>query len=74
MRRMHYSQVSFVVVRDVDIMTYIKLWRLRWTEHVMRITEDELPRKVLTIQLHGKRKRGSASYPDSSKRLAEEGK
>ncbi|PSN40965.1 hypothetical protein C0J52_22709 [Blattella germanica] len=32
--------------------------RLRWAEHLMRMKEEEIPRRMITLQLRGQRGRG----------------
>lgn len=37
-------------------MKYVKLSRFRWAKDFMRLTEGEIPKKVSTMQLDGRRK------------------
>jgi hypothetical protein len=44
--------------KDSDIVTYIKINRLRWAGHVIRLEEQSTARRVLTAAVEGRRKRG----------------
>ena len=37
--------IRYALFTDVDIIKYNKLLRLRWAGYLMRMTEDEIPRK-----------------------------
>lgn len=43
---------------DIDIVKFVKLGRLRWAGHVARMGDSEIPKKMLTDELHGKRRVG----------------
>ena len=44
--------------KDVNIVVDIKVRRLEWLGHVMRMTNDRVPKIVLNAKLDGKRKVG----------------
>ena len=44
--------------KDVNIYVDIKVRRLEWLGHVMRMTNDRVPKIVLNAKLDGKRKVG----------------
>jgi hypothetical protein len=44
--------------KDSDIVTYIKVNRLRWAGHVIRLEEQSPTRRVLVAVAEGKRQRG----------------
>ena len=39
------------------ILMYIKLTRLRWDGHLLKMAEVEIPRKILTMQLDERKKK-----------------
>ncbi|PSN52343.1 hypothetical protein C0J52_18101 [Blattella germanica] len=41
-----------------DISKWIKISRLRWAGHLMRMKEEEIPRRMIALQLGGQRGRG----------------
>ena len=44
--------------KECNIVTYIKLNRLRWAGHVIRMGEQNPVRKVLVAVVEGRRQRG----------------
>jgi hypothetical protein len=44
--------------KESDIVTYIKVNRLRWAGHVIRLEEQSRTRRVLVAVVEGKRQRG----------------
>ena len=54
----HYNKELYIFFRDVEIIKYIKRSMLMWAGHLLWMAEDEIPRKVLIMQLDGIRKRG----------------
>jgi hypothetical protein len=44
--------------KDSDIVTYIKVNRLRWAGHVIRLEEQSPARRVFVAVVEGKRQRG----------------
>jgi hypothetical protein len=44
--------------KENDIVTYIKINRLRWAGHVIRLEEQSPIRSVLTAVVEGRRQRG----------------
>ncbi|PSN43394.1 hypothetical protein C0J52_21137 [Blattella germanica] len=47
-----------VYIRNPDISECIKISRLRWAGHLMRMKEEKIPRSMITLQLGSKRGRG----------------
>jgi hypothetical protein len=41
--------------KDIDIANDVKLRRLQWAGHVIRMPEERIPRKVMTGRLEGVR-------------------
>jgi hypothetical protein len=41
-----------------DIKNYIERNRLKWYGHVMRMSEERIPRRTLEMKLRGRRPRG----------------
>lgn len=54
----YIHELYVVLFKGVDIVRYMKLTRVRWSGHMMSMTRDEIPSKLSTIQLDGKRTRG----------------
>jgi hypothetical protein len=46
------------VYKESDIVTYIKVNRLRWAGHVIRLDQQSPTRRILVAVVEGKRKRG----------------
>jgi len=44
--------------RESDIVTYIKINRLKWAEHVICMEEQSPTRRVLVAVVEGRRQRG----------------
>jgi hypothetical protein len=44
--------------KENDRVTYIKINRLRWAGHVIRLEEQSLTRRVLNAVVEGRRQRG----------------
>jgi hypothetical protein len=44
--------------KENNIVTYIKMNRLRWAGHVIRLEEQSTARRVLTAVVEGRRQRG----------------
>ena len=44
--------------KESDIVTYIKINRLKWAGHVIRIEEQNLTRRFLVAVIEGRRQRG----------------
>jgi hypothetical protein len=43
--------------KEIDIVTYVKVNRLRWAGHVIRLEEHSPARRVLVAVVEGKRQR-----------------
>ena len=52
------NQELNTLLNEPDIVKIIKLGRLRWAGHVIRMGENETPRKALTEQIYGTRRFG----------------
>ena len=46
--------------KESDIVTYIKINRLKWAGHVIRMEEQSPARRVLVAMAEGRRQRGKA--------------
>jgi hypothetical protein len=55
--RIKYNDELYTVYKENDIVTYIKINRLRWAGHVIR-REQSPTRRVLTAVVEGRRQRG----------------
>jgi hypothetical protein len=44
--------------KESDIVTYIKINRLRWAGHVIRLEEHSSARRILVVVVEGRRQRG----------------
>jgi hypothetical protein len=50
--------MSYTHYNENDIVTYIKINRLRWAGHVIRLEEQSPARRVLVTVVEGRRQRG----------------
>jgi hypothetical protein len=48
----------YTVYKESDMVTYIKINRLRWAGHVIRLDEQSPTRRILVAVAEGKRQRG----------------
>ncbi|KAJ4426106.1 hypothetical protein ANN_26915 [Periplaneta americana] len=55
--RKRYNQELYTLFKNPDISKYIKISRLRWAGHLMRMKDEEIPRKIITLQMGGQRGR-----------------
>lgn len=56
--RRRYNHELYAIYLEADIVTKIKLGRLRWAGHLARMSEEEPARKVLCGTFYGRRQRG----------------
>jgi len=56
--RIKYNHELYALYKDRDIVTYIKVNRLIWAGHVIRLEEQSPARRVLVAVVEGKRQRG----------------
>jgi len=56
--RIIYSDELYILYKENDIVTYIKINRLRWTGHVIQMEEKNPARRVLVAVVEGRRQRG----------------
>jgi len=56
--RIKHNHELYALYKDSDIVTYIKVNRLRWAGHVIRLEEQSPARTVLVAVVEGKRQRG----------------
>ena len=43
--------------KEPDIVKFIKIYRLKWAGHVMRMKENHLTRRLFVVKLEGIRQR-----------------
>nr|XP_014279039.1 uncharacterized protein LOC106682607 [Halyomorpha halys] len=48
------------IYRNLDIIKVIKVARLRWAGHLLRMTKDQIPRMILNERIYGTRRVGRA--------------
>jgi hypothetical protein len=53
--RCRYNTELDELYKDIDIVTDVKLRRLQWAGHVIRMPEERVPRKVMMARLGGVR-------------------
>jgi hypothetical protein len=46
------------ILEGADIVKFIKSLRLRWSGHIERMNNERTPKKILTTEMEGTRKRG----------------
>ena len=55
--RIKYNEL-YTLYKESDIVTYIKIKRLKWAGHVIRKEEQSPTRRVLVAVVEGRRQRG----------------
>jgi hypothetical protein len=50
-----YNTDIYELYGDIEIVNYVKLRRLQWTRHVIRMSEERIPRKIMMGRLEGVR-------------------
>ena len=55
---MKYDDELYTLYKESDIVTYIKINRLRWAGRVIRLEEQSPARRVLVAVVEGRRQRG----------------
>jgi hypothetical protein len=53
-----YNNELYTLYKESDIVTYIKMNRLKWAGHVIRMEEQSPTRRVLIAVVEGRRQRG----------------
>jgi len=56
--RIKYNNELYTLYKESDIVTYIKINRLKWAGHVIRMEEQSTPKRVLVAVVEGRRRRG----------------
>ena len=56
--RRRYNFDHYKLFRDVNVLKFIKLNKMRWTGHILRMERDRAYLKVFTIVLFGQRPKG----------------
>jgi hypothetical protein len=54
--RIKYNEL-YALYKESDVITYIKINRLRWAGHVIRLEEQNPARRVLVAVVEGRRQR-----------------
>jgi hypothetical protein len=55
--RIKHNYELYTLYKESDIVTYIKINRLRWAGHVIRLEEQNPARRVLVAVVEGRRQR-----------------
>jgi hypothetical protein len=55
---MKYNDELYILYKDSDIITYIKISRLRWAGHVIRLEDQNPARRVFAAVVEGRRQKG----------------
>jgi len=55
---MKYNNELYTLYKESDIVTYIKINRLKWAGHVIRMEEQSPTRRVLVAVVEGRIQRG----------------
>jgi hypothetical protein len=53
--RCRHNTEIYELYKDIDIVNDVKLRRLQWAGHVIRMSEERIPRKVMMGRLEGVR-------------------
>ena len=56
--RIKYNSEFYILYRESDVVTYIKINRLKWAGHVIGMEEQSATRRVLVAVVEGRRQRG----------------
>ena len=56
--RIKYNNELYTLYKESDIVTYIKINRLKWAGHVIRMEEQSATRRVLVAVVEGRTQRG----------------
>ena len=56
--RIKYNNELYTLYKESDIVTYIKINRLKWAGHVIRMEEQRPTRRVLVAVVERRRQRG----------------
>jgi hypothetical protein len=56
--RIKYSNELYTLYKESNTITYIKINRLKWAGHVIRMEEQSATRRVLVAVVEGRRQRG----------------
>jgi hypothetical protein len=56
--RIKYNNELYTLYKDSDIITYIKINRLRWAGHVIRLEKQNPARRVFAAVVEGRRQKG----------------
>jgi len=56
--RIKYNDELYTLCKDSDIITYIKINRLRWAGHVIRLEKQNPARRVFAAVVDGRRQTG----------------
>jgi len=56
--RIKYNNELYTLYKESDIVTYIKINRLKWAGHVIRMEDQSPTRRVLVAVVEGRRQRG----------------
>jgi hypothetical protein len=56
--KIKYSDELCTLYKDSDIITYIKINRLRWAGHVIRLEEQNRARRFFVAVVEGRRQKG----------------
>ena len=53
--RIKYNNELYILCKESDIVTYIKINRLKWAGHAIRMEEHSATRRVLVAVVEGRR-------------------
>ena len=56
--RIHYNSELYFIYTDPDIIKTIKISKLRWTGHIMRMPEENPVKKLTLLRPEGSRRAG----------------
>ena len=56
--RIKYNNELYILYKESDMVTYIKINRLKWAGHVIGVEEQSATRRVLVAAVEGRRQRG----------------
>nr|XP_012224225.1 PREDICTED: uncharacterized protein LOC105673278 [Linepithema humile] len=53
-----HNQELYQQYKDISLSNFVKLQRLQWAEHVARMPEQRIPRRILESRMEGQRPAG----------------
>jgi len=56
--RRRYNHETYQLFKEAPISEFVRLQRLRWAGHVVRLPDNRLPKRALNSRMQGRRPKG----------------